>query len=102
MEPFTRSDLKIARIEFATANDQEYIKETVETIYHAVKKDAIEFIGPESEYFYTIHWEIHRNIKHVVEAIRQELIRLFPDFEICSGIEIEKDGYSSHYVVIRW
>ena len=98
MEPFTRSDLKREQEAFVIANAREYVKETVENIYNAVKKDAIEMNG--DEYYYTIEWEIYRNVVSVAEAIREELILLFPDFKITVGGT--NDMYGSRDIVVKW
>lgn len=98
MEPFTRSDLKREQEAFAIENAREYVKKTVEEIYHAVKKESIEM--NDDSYFYTIHWEIYRDVKGIAIAIRDELIRLFPDFTIKIGIE--DDGCGSRYIAVHW
>lgn len=98
MKPFTRSDLKREQETFAITNAREYVKEAVENIYNAVKKDAIEMNG--GEYYYTIEWEIYRNVKGVAEAIREELVLLFPDFEITIGRT--NDMYGSRDIVVKW
>lgn len=98
METFTRSDLKREQEAFAIANAREYLKKAVENIYNAVKKDAIEMNG--NEYYYTIEWEIYRNVKRVADAIREELILLFPDFKITVGDTNDMCG--SRDIVVKW
>ncbi len=98
MEPFTRSDLKREQEAFAIANAREYVKKVVENIYNAVKKDAIEMNG--YEYYYTIEWEIYRDVKGVADAIREELILLFPDFKITVGRT--NDMYGSRDIIVQW
>ena len=98
MEPFTRSDLKREQEAFAIENSRKYVQEAVRIIYNAVKKESIEM--NDDSYFYTIHWEIYRDVKGVAIAIRDELFRLFPDFTIKIGVE--DDGCGSWYISVHW
>lgn len=101
MEPFTSSDLKREQMAISDEDAKKYIKETVEKIYHDVKKNAIEMNGSDSEYHYTICWKARWNVRRVTEVIRQELVRLFPDFKV--KIEIKDDEYwDTSYLRVWW
>jgi asparagine synthetase A len=101
LKPFTSSDLNREQMAISDEDAKKYIKETVEKIYHDVKKNSIEMNGSDYECNYTICWKARRNVRRVTEAIRQELVRLFPDFKV--KIEIKDDEYwDTSYVCVRW
>ena len=98
--PFTRSDLNFQRDAYATAKARTFVKEAVEKIYREAIKTAVE--TSSHVYYHTIH----RNddcidIDDVAIDIRDELIDLFPDFEISVGHV--NDGYNrSRYICVKW
>ena len=99
MEPFTRSDLMLERDAFECAKMREYVAEATGKIYYAVRKQAVEQKNPE--YFHTIHGGMFNDVQGVAETICEDLIALFPDFNIDIGVV--NDGLKrGRYIAVRW
>ena len=100
MTPYTRKDLEFQREAYASAKAQTFVKEAVETIYYEAIKVAVEHSS--HAYYYNIYYdEKYVSIDDTADTIRNELLKLFPEFTI----EIGKvnDGYNrSRYICVKW
>ena len=103
MDPFTRKDLEFRREAYATAKARTFVKESVETIYYGVRKVSVE--RSSSSFYHTIsnildHDE-YIDIDDLATSIREELVTLFPDFQISVGHV--NDGYNrSRCICVKW
>jgi hypothetical protein len=99
MQPFTRADLNSQREEYARNKMQEYMNETVEKIYYAARKAAVE--RSSHEFYYTIRERTFVDIVIMSDVIQDRLQALFPDFKISVGNV--NDGYNnSWYICVKW
>jgi predicted transposase YdaD len=99
MQPFTRADLNSQREEYVMTQMQEYINKTVEKIYYAARKTAVE--RSDHSFYYTVHEQIRVDVITLAEAIQDKLQALFPDFTITVGNV--NDGYNhSRYICVKW
>jgi hypothetical protein len=99
LQPFTRDDLISQRDEYARAKMEEYINETVESIYSGARKMAIE--RSNHEFYYTVREQTFVDVIIISEVIRDKLKVLFPDFTIDIGNV--NDGYNrSRYICVKW
>ena len=99
LTPFTRSDMEFQREAFKTAKAREYVSNAVEKIYYAVRKHAVE--TNVTSYIHIIPGGMFNNVQAVAEAIRDELVVLFPDF----GVHIQVVNYTydrGRNVVVEW
>ena len=100
MQPFTRALMEFQRDSYAMSKRKEYIKDAVETIYYATIEASVK--RSSHSFYYTV-----RSVTYIAdaislsEAIRDELITLFPDFTIEIGDV--NDGYNrSIYICVKW
>jgi type III secretory pathway component EscR len=99
MQPFTRADLNSQREEYAMTQMQEYINKTVEKIYYAARKAAVE--RSSHEFYYKICERTFVDITIISDVIQDKLQALFPDFTITVGNV--NDGYNhSRYICVKW
>lgn len=103
MTPYTRKDLEFQREAYATEKARTFVKESVETIYYSVRKVSVE---RSSRSFYhtisgTLDHDEYIDIDDLANSIRDELVTLFPDFQISVGNV--NDGYNrSRYICVKW
>lgn len=99
MNVFTYKDLEEERDAYAREKMQEYVKASVEYIYRGVRKAAVE--RSAHSYYYTVHEQTHVDVITLAEAIRDDLLNLFPDFKFDIGVV--NDGYNrSRYICVKW
>ena len=100
MEPYTLADLKLERKAYATEKARTFVKDAVENIYYGVRKVSVERIS-HSFYYNVYHDDKYIDIDHLATSIREDLVTLFPDFQITIGNV--NDGYNrSRYIHVTW
>jgi len=102
LTPFTRSDMEFQRKAYATTKARKFVKDSVETIYYEAIKAAVQ--RSSREFYHTISNMLDHeyiNIDDLATSIRDELVVLFPDFNIV--ISNVNDGYNrSRNICVEW